>query len=149
IRADRQDLQRDYAAQRAGKNVQADIARDKADLRADYQDVNRDRADIRADRRDLHADGRDLRADHGDLRHGERLGRHPGPAFNRGGVTADRLGTATSPRLADSRQARTVAQAADARKGLTPTMLANNAAAEAKKPPTTKATHKAWYHWWW
>jgi len=32
---------------------------------------------------------------------------------------------------------------------LTPNVLANQSADEAKKPPATKATHKAWYHWWW
>jgi hypothetical protein len=32
---------------------------------------------------------------------------------------------------------------------LTPTMMANNAAAESKKPPTTQPVHQAWYHWFW
>jgi hypothetical protein len=32
---------------------------------------------------------------------------------------------------------------------LTPTVMANNAAAENKKPPSTKAVHQAWYHWFW
>jgi hypothetical protein len=32
---------------------------------------------------------------------------------------------------------------------LTPTTLANNAAAEGKKPPQTKPVHQAWWHWIW
>jgi hypothetical protein len=33
--------------------------------------------------------------------------------------------------------------------GLTPTVMANNAAAENKKPPSTQSVHQAWYHWFW
>jgi len=32
---------------------------------------------------------------------------------------------------------------------LTPTMMANNAAAEHKKPPSTQPVHQAWWHWIW
>ena len=32
---------------------------------------------------------------------------------------------------------------------LTPTVMANNAAAEGKKPPATKLVHQAWWHWVW
>jgi hypothetical protein len=33
------------------------------------------------------------------------------------------------------------------KQGLTPAVMANNAAAENKKPPATKSAHQAWYHW--
>jgi hypothetical protein len=32
---------------------------------------------------------------------------------------------------------------------LTPTTLANNAAAEDRKPPQTKPVHQPWWHWIW
>ena len=32
---------------------------------------------------------------------------------------------------------------------LTPTVMANNAAAEHKKPPSTQPVHQAWWHWIW
>jgi hypothetical protein len=32
---------------------------------------------------------------------------------------------------------------------LTPTVMANNMAAEKKKPPSTQPVHQAWYHWIW
>jgi hypothetical protein len=42
-----------------------------------------------------------------------------------------------------------LAQQAGKPQGLTPTVMANNAAAENKKPPSTKPVHQAWYHWIW
>jgi hypothetical protein len=39
-------------------------------------------------------------------------------------------------------------QPATKAQGLTPTVMANNAD-ESKKPPSTKAVHQAWYHWFW
>jgi len=42
-----------------------------------------------------------------------------------------------------------MAQASTHPQGLTPAVMANNAAEETKKPPATKVVHQAWWHWFW
>jgi hypothetical protein len=155
------DLRHDYAAQRAGTNEQRDIARDQADIRSDRADIQRDRADIRSDVQDIRKDRADLRADQRDLRSdrsamNERVARNSHPPLG-----TERMGTATRSGVATaSAQPAVNAGASTAQRthttqptakpqGLTPTVMANNTAAESKKPPATHPVHQAWYHWFW
>jgi hypothetical protein len=152
-------LRHDYAAQRSGTNEQRDISRDKADITADRRDIVRDRADIRADQRDIRRDRADLRADEHELR-GEnttarvghngdqRLNGEQWDAARRGGtLTAHAQGAAGAQASGSATtRARTSKPSAQV---LTPTVMANNMAAEKKKPPSTQPVHQAWYHWIW
>src|SRR5262249_8405662 len=164
MRADRADLRHDYAAQRAGGNNQRDIARDQADIRSDRADIQRDRADIRSDQQDIRKARADLRADQRDLRNehsasAARVARNGGPslgtqretaAMHSGSATTVSARAAVNGQGADSVQRAPGTQPNAKPQGLTPTVMANNAAAENKKPPSTRSVHQAWYHWvWW
>jgi hypothetical protein len=49
----------------------------------------------------------------------------------------------------NSAQRAHLTQASTHPQGLTPAVMANNAAEETKKPPATKVVHQAWWHWIW
>jgi hypothetical protein len=140
------DLRHDYAAQRAGANDQRDIARDKADITADRHDMWRDRRDIRADRQDIRKDRTDLRADRrgGQRPEGEHLS-----AARSATLTASNRGVPGQAQAANAAQHSPPMSTSIHPQALTPTVMANNAAAEDKKPPATKPVHQAWWHWVW
>ncbi|MGN6453083.1 MAG: hypothetical protein ACTHL7_08465 [Steroidobacteraceae bacterium] len=141
------DLRHDYAAQRAGANDQRDIARDRADITADRQDVWRDRQDIRSDRQDIRKDRTDLRAD---LRGGQRPeGEHSSATRSATLTASNRSVAAGQAQPANGAQHSHPMSTATHPQALTPTVMANNAAAEDKKPPATKPVHQAWWHWVW
>jgi hypothetical protein len=153
-----------FAGPQASGDDQGEIARDQADLQADRADIARDQADLRADRMDARSDdGRDVRTDKGDFRNDRqdvraarnagqasaaRVARNGGPAP---GATARETVAPRSVAATNGAQ-RTQLQGRPATthpSALTPTVMANNAAAENKKPPSTKVVHQAWYHWFW
>jgi hypothetical protein len=163
IRADRQDIQRDradlradarglrqeYPEQRAGENEQGDIARDQADINKDGRDIQRDRADIRADQQDIRRDRADLRADQRDV-HGDhsdtRMARHGGPLPSTARMSGMNAAAHSGKVMAGTQRANGSAQrahpAAANPQALTPTVMANNAVAEHKKPPSTQPVHQ-------
>jgi hypothetical protein len=171
IRTDQSDLRHDYAQQRDGVNDQSQISQLKANMQTDRQDIAQDRAnmrtdggDIRTDRQDIRQDRRDLREDGNDFRNGDWRGmrgdrqdqwlarNNGGPADQR--MTVDARWNASAVANAqgavnDAQRGATTTAQARRPQGLTPTMLANNAAEQAKKPPTTQPAHQAWYHFWW
>jgi hypothetical protein len=154
IRADEMDLRHDYAAQRAGTNEQRDIAREQADIQRDRADIRSDVQDIRKDRADLRADQRDLRDDRSAMSGRVARNGHPPLGAERvGAATHSGVATASArPVLnagANSVQRTPMTQPTAKPQGLTPTVMANNAAAESKKPPAPHPVHQAWWHWIW
>ena len=167
----RRDLRHDYAAQKGGANNQADITKDRADLRSDRRDLMKDRADIRSDvhdlrsdrqdihadrrdlrsdRTDLHADRNDLRSDHQDLRLAHNGGQ---PATDRR-LTGEKLQSATAMNRGnegrDLHGGTTGATHSANPQQLTAAKLASTGAENAKKPANADAAKKPWYHWvWW
>ena len=163
------DLRHDYAEQKAGASNQADIAKDRADIRSDRRDIMKDRADIRSDvhdlrsdrqdlhadrhdfrsdRTDLHADRKDLRSDRQDLRMAHNAAQ---PATDRR-MTGDKLQTATAMnRGNEGRDLHGAAATHSANpQQLTAAKLASTGAENAKKPANADAAKKPWYHWvWW
>jgi hypothetical protein len=87
------------------------------------------------------------------------VARNAGPALGTERVTAATRSGATTVgaratgngQVANSTSAQRtgMTQATAKPQGLTPTVMANNAAAENKKPPSTQSVHQAWYHWFW
>jgi hypothetical protein len=85
-----------------------------------------------------------------------RLVRNGGPPLG-----SERLTTGAQTRTVASTPGAVAAQGANAAQradtmhssanpqALTPTVMANNAAAENKKPPSTQPVHQAWWHWFW
>jgi hypothetical protein len=147
-------LRRDYAAQRNGANEQRDIARDKADIRADRRDIERDRADIRSDQRDLRADARDVRADRSDVRDDRRDVRSDSDRMRGGHAsrTLTAMNEANGARAVHGATTRDdgATQTAAGQPGVTAKTLADNAAANDKKPSATQTAHQPWYHFlWW
>ena len=160
VKADRREIELDRADIRADR---VDISSDKADIQADRRDIARDQADLRADRMDARSDdGQDVRTSKGDFRHDRedmraarnagqastaRVARNGGPppgAMPREPAAARRVAATNGPQRTHMQPQATTHPSA-----LTPTVMANNAAAENKKPPSTKAVHQAWYHWFW
>ena len=71
-------------------------------------------------------------------------------AAHSGKVMAGTQGTAGAQGANGAAQrAHAVQPSAANPQALTPTMMANNAAAEHKKPPSTQPVHQAWWHWIW
>jgi len=64
-------------------------------------------------------------------------------------VTTVSARAAVNGPAANSAQRTHVTQPTAKPQGLTPTVMANNAAAENKKPPSAQPVHQAWYHWFW
>lgn len=143
-----------------------DVQRDRADTRADDRDLRTDRRDVRddvrADRQDLRNDRHDFRtAQQGDFRSAQRgdlrSDRHDQGLAKNGN---ERLTSVMSERMdahdvdarrvdANARRADIADQSAWRRSELTATTLANNAAENSRKPPSTQDVHKAWYHYFW
>jgi hypothetical protein len=172
IRAGERQMHQDIAAADHGANeksaIQAlgnsiyqdreDLTRNKEDLRSDQQQIQADRQDIGKDRRQLTADerssgnnfrngGNDLRNQRGDLHNGSN------DDFRRSGWQESRQGANgawnANDRWHDGQPAMSAKPGAPVQ-GITPTTLANNAAADKNKPPTTKPGSQPWYHsFWW
>jgi hypothetical protein len=136
------------AIQALGNSVyqdREDLTRNKEDLRSDEQQIQADRQDIRKDRRQLSADERGS----GDFRNG----RYGNDDFRRSGWQESRQGANgnwnANDRWNNGQQAMNAKPGAPVQ-GMTPATLANNAAADKNKPPTTKPGSQPWYHsFWW
>ena len=134
INADRRDITAD----------ERDIAHDQADVHTDHRDIGRDRQDIRADRQDIRKDRTDLRAE---LRGGQRPeGEHLGATRSATLTASNRSVAAGQAQAANGAQHSHPISTSTHPQALTPTVMANNAAAEGKKPPATKPVQQAWWH---
>ena len=99
---------------------------------------------MRADQRDLRSDRSAIASGGSQRPDSERLG----VAARSGTLTASTRG-AVAAQAANGAQRTQTTQPTAKPQGLTPTVMANNAAAESKKPPSTQPVHQAWYHWFW
>ena len=125
--------------------AQADINTDRREIASDERDIARDQAAVRTYDRAIAQ-----MLSH--VRPGVRLGIfRPQVVLIRTHILTAACRREQSarhqPRVAAATTASTRASGNAKPRELTPTVMANNAAAENKKPPATQHVHQAWYHW--